>query len=146
LGTGARPSFDTASRPLLDELDVADLESEAEHAYLLGVTSSVEDLVGEHDGKVDGGRARRAQDELRLRVAPGGLLLLRYSSDTEAQLTVRRGGAMLVEAPIAAGDFEEAVLAVPATTPEEPAKAPASLSVQISVPITLFHYWSYGAM
>lgn len=145
LGTGARPTFDPGSRTLLDELDVADLESEASHGYQLGVTSSVEDLVGERDGKVDGGRARRSLDELRLRIAPGGLLILRYSSDTEAQLSVRRGAATLVAAPIAAGDFEEAVLPLSASAPEEPAKTPASLSVQISTPITLFHYWSYGA-
>jgi hypothetical protein len=146
LGSGARPLFDPGARPLLDELDVADLESEAAHAYELGVTSSAEDLVGERDGKVDGGRARRTFDQLRLRVAPGGLLVVRYSTDTEAELSAVRGAFALGSASLAPGDFEETALAIPENAPAEPAHATSSLHVQISRPITVFHYWSYGAL
>lgn len=90
---------------LVDEVDVADLESEAEHAYVIGsAAKDVDDIVVTRPGDddrpklADGARARRTFDELVAKLPPGRAITMvaRTISGTGASIAVRVGE---VEAP-----------------------------------------------
>jgi hypothetical protein len=76
LDSGARPFSQGRWGELLDELDVADLESEQAHGYVLGVTTAADNVAvmwPTRDGRVvaDGGRFRRRTDEFLLSLPAG---------------------------------------------------------------------------
>jgi hypothetical protein len=139
LGSGARPALDTGARRLVDELDVADLESEAAHGYALDVTSSQYDVVESHAGRVDGGRERRVDEAFELRVEPEGILVLRLSAGLPAKLELRVAGSPTAELLVPPGPFQELTLALPASL--KSGRKP--LVLHSSEPLTLLHYWSF---
>jgi len=140
LRSGAWQTLDTGSRKPLDELDVADLESEAAHDYVLGPASAQDNIVEARGGRVDGGRARRARETFRLEIVPDGLLVVRVSAAeaTDAKLTV--AGKPAGSAPIEASSFQEVVMVLP----HDSAPGRAEIVWQSSQPLTLLHYWSFG--
>lgn len=142
LGSGAEPLVETGARAKLDELDVADLESEAAHDYQLYGALSQDNLVESSFGHVDGGRARRNLEAFRLVVEADGLLVLRLSTDaaTRLELFVEQARAASVE--VEPGAFRELILPLPAVG----ARGRKALSLRSSEGITLLHYWSYGRM
>lgn len=143
LGSGAAPRSDVAGRRLLDELDVADLESEAAHGYALGITSSVSNIVGRDAELTDGGRAQRLRDELSLRVQAGGLVLVRLSCDAPTELSLHLGDRTpLLQVSAGTGDLREVGFIVP----EGVAPGSARLTLQSPRPISTFHYWSFGVL
>lgn len=140
LGTGASPLLDVGTRARLDELDVGDLESEAEHGYQLGLASSQDNAVSSWQGHYDGGRGRRYRERFRLRVEPGGLLVVRLSAATPGELTLYVAGRQSVKLPFAPGEFQELSLPLP------PSAAAGQNEVELHATqlLTLLHYWSYG--
>jgi hypothetical protein len=124
LGSGAKPSGAVGHRRHLDELDVADLESEAAHGYRLGLATAQENIVEAGDGRVDGGRTARARDHFWLELEPEGLLVVRVSAAVRAE----------------PGRFQEVVIAVPHGV--EPGRKEVSLLSE--PPLTVLHYWSFG--
>ncbi|AKT37704.1 hypothetical protein [Chondromyces crocatus] len=128
LGSGAFPERLGAGERILDEVDVADLESEASHQYdkahghdqnnrlatrrapsshpteALPRGTEVPTLVA------DGGRYHRRRDRFMLGMPtprPNGLrLVLRVMSDTGATLRVRLGGQELGEVEVPGADGE----------------------------------------
>ncbi|MBP9113437.1 MAG: hypothetical protein KBF88_11560, partial [Polyangiaceae bacterium] len=60
LDSGARPDDLEAAR-IMDELDVADLESEERHGYKLGIVREGENVLVQHGRIVDGGRVVRTE-------------------------------------------------------------------------------------
>jgi hypothetical protein len=140
LASGAAPLLDTGQRAPLDELDVADLDSEAAHAYSLGLASAQDNLVESWQGHFDGGRARRYRESFRLRVEPGGLLVVRLSAELAGELVVSLAGSRLGSVPFAAGQFQELAVAVPPHV----AAGPQDVELGTSQLVTLLHYWSYG--
>lgn len=73
-------------QPVVDRLDVADLESEAEHGYQLFDAERADNIVVQSGRGVDGARARRSLDAFLLRVEPGGALVLRLGADAKSTL------------------------------------------------------------
>jgi hypothetical protein len=140
LGSGARPTLDTGSRKLLDELDVADLESEATHAYLLGSASAQDNIVEARGDRVDGGRARRARETFQINVVPDGLLVIRVSAASAAEASVTAAGKSAGSVPIEPGSFQEVVV----TLPHDGPAGRAEIVWLSSQPLTLLHYWSFG--
>jgi hypothetical protein len=140
LGSGEGPTLSVGKRKLVDELDVADLESEAAHGYDLGPTSAVDDVVQAADGRVDGGRARRLRERFQLRLEPDGLLVVRLSASSTTELGLWVGGKKLASAPLAPGQFQEVALALPRAG----SAANADVTFESRAPVTLLHYWSYG--
>ena len=87
LGSGERPQASLAgARRVIDRLDVADLESEAEHEYALFSATQRQSYVAESAGQLDGGRAGRTDDRFMLRVQAGGALIVRVAADAGATL------------------------------------------------------------
>jgi hypothetical protein len=146
LGSGAEPTLDTGSRRIVDELDVADLDSEAAHGYVLGVASAQDDVVEELGGRVDGGRARRTQEVFQLGLKPDGLLILRLSVGVAAELSVSFAGSLVGRVPVQPGSFQEVALSVPhwPGVGNGDGGRSGKLVLQSSQPVTVLHYWSFG--
>jgi hypothetical protein len=137
LGSGARPVSAPSSR-LLDELDVADLESEAAHGYVLGLASAQDNVVETLGGLVDGGRRQRLRESFRLRVERGGLLVLRVSAAEASAGRVTLAGQQLTNVELDQGDFREIIVEVGRFDGEQ------DVLIEWTQPVTLLHYWSFG--
>jgi hypothetical protein len=140
LGSGADPTSVVGQRELIDELDVADLDSEAKHGYVLGAASPVDNVVESLGERADGGRAARTLEQFRLKLAPDGLLVIRLSSSVAADVKVRYLREPLASIPVAPGRFQELAVAVPSRF------RPGLIAVTVtsSAPVTVLHYWSFG--
>lgn len=140
LGSASAPTLDVGKRALLDELDVADLDSEQEHHYVLGGASPVDDVIESLGQRVDGGRANRLREQLQLRIEPDGLLVLRLSSALPGAITLWVAGRKLGPVPLTSGRFQELAIAIP------PGTRAGSVEVVLAStsPLTLLHYWSFG--
>ena len=160
LGTGALPAAAPSGLALVDELDVADLESEASHGYDLAGTFDQDNQVTEIGKEVD-----REGAIQRSGVADGGRVHRRYDSFTahlpagKAARMVMRGGAdEAVTLTVTTSDRELGTIEIPAgsawveRTIEIPASA-ATMSTLLTVVVRgegdprfqSFHYWFYGA-
>jgi hypothetical protein len=146
LGSGGDPTLDVGQRRLIDQLDVADLDSEALHGYLLGVASTQDNIVEARGGRVDGGRARRTREEFELSLKPDGLLIVRLSASVAAELSVSFAGDQIGKVPVEPGSFQEIAISVPHWGGEGDwdGGGRGQLVVQSNQPLTLLHYWSYG--
>lgn len=115
LNSAERPlqvDSEVAGRPRLDWLDVADLVSEREHDYQLFSAGPTSNRVFSHDGAVDGGRADRTAERFRLRVQPGGVLVLRLAAVEPTSVALRVEQASLPPVFVNSA-WEEHVRAVP---------------------------------
>jgi hypothetical protein len=141
LGSGARPESPRRDEALLaDELDVADLESEAAHAYALFDATAFENVALEADGVMDGGRRERVRERFELTLPPGGTLVFRGASDAPTALVVRTPAAVLGTLNLEPGAFHELELALP----EGAGTGKSEVSVDAGGGhFTSLHYWSY---
>jgi hypothetical protein len=99
-------------RTLVDRLDVADLESEAEHGYQLFSTTQRQNQLYRSGDRLDGGRSERTMERFQLTVAAGGALVLRVAADAATTLRVRIGDReQALEVPASA--WYEAEMVVP---------------------------------
>jgi hypothetical protein len=143
LGTGEAPW--TKVRQIHDTLDVADLESEAQHRYELlgakdGEQSTVEDNAPAGGVVLDGGRTNRTRDRFVADVSAPGPLAIVARIDPGAPMTLRLlvEGAEVATASVEAGPWTEVVLAIP-----ESARGPQK-RIEVNAPegtFTSFHYW-----
>jgi hypothetical protein len=140
LNSGARPTIALGRRRLVDELDVADLESEAAHGYRLGWSSAQHNVLIALGGIADGGRSERTSEDFQLLVEPSGLLVVRLSASPTDELGVSIGGLSAPPVKVALHELEEASFAVPAGT----RRGLQAVSLRSRTPVTVLHYWSYG--
>jgi hypothetical protein len=152
LGSGALPLLDPPAGRLVDELDVADLESEAAHAYALGGARDVDDRAvwldppeGSTAPRIaEGGRFLRPFDRFvaHLEAGRGARLVMRVAADEPTPLVVRSGARELgrVDVPPDAWVERHVTLPADATGPAMPlAITPATEGTFAS-----FHYWLYA--
>jgi hypothetical protein len=147
LGSGARPIRSSHSAALLhDELDVADLESEAAHAYALFDAVSSENVVVSSDATfggpsaVDGGRRGRQRESFELRLAPGGTLVVRIALEAETRFVLRAPGIDEHFELEAARAWDEWELELPPGTPDARVRIELEARGQ---PFAALHYWTY---
>jgi hypothetical protein len=155
LGTGERPWSDD-SEPI-DAVDVADLESEAEHHYALAGARDGEETA--HEGVsprgavvVDGGRTnrtierftahlhagKRARGIVRFDAPPGATLQVLVGGEPVQTIAADSGNADDAADSTDAGDWVERSFGVPASL------ANANTAVELRVsggPATVYHYW-----
>jgi hypothetical protein len=150
LGTGEHPwSPSTVLTVVHDSLDVADLESEAEHGYQLFGAREGEQIVHESnapDGNIvlDGARSNRSHEHFFVKlppVPPGGKRVALLRTDAPGPTTIKMsvGGKSAGTQPIDSGPWQELAF-------EIPAEAPSSDRVEVDVtseggPFASFHYW-----
>lgn len=138
LGSAARPLRpELADCAPADELDVADLESEAAHAYELLGASSAENVALEQNGAVDGARRNRTRDRFELDLRPGGRLVLR--AEGEGEVVVRAAGTELGREPLESGTWSEIAFAVPRE--RQSGRTRIEVEFPTAAAATL-HYWS----
>jgi hypothetical protein len=143
LHTGARPEKETALGPLLDELDVADLESEAAHRYEPFWATQVDNIIHESlDGRVDGARARRTLERFEIELAGGATCVARFGGEEAITLSVRvSGGRALGSVALENDEWLERRFELPADLPR------ARYTIEVSAPegksFVSMHYWVY---
>jgi hypothetical protein len=144
LGSGERPW--TPMGDLVDVLDVADLESEADHSYDLAGTYDQEEVLRDSaapDGKavVDGGRGGRVFEHFLVtthgRATRG---VVRIESAEPAQVKVVWAGQPVGQLDLpGSGEWTEQSFPLSARPSEEP-RTPLELRVT-GGPVTVYHYW-----
>ena len=141
LGSGERPSLSQfwALTPR-DTLDVADLESEAAHAYALLPASQVDNVLLSNGVILDGARLHRSRESFRLDLVPGGRLVTRLGAERPLLVSLRIGGRLIDSWTVARPDFEERVSSLPADLPPGPAEV--ELRAQ-GGSFSALHYWAY---
>jgi hypothetical protein len=143
LGSGEAPW--TPLGAIVDALDVADLESEAEHRYELLGARDAEEVAGEGaapDGRlvVDGGRTMRRKERFVAHLNPGertrAVVRLEASVPTRVQVLVAGREAALFE--VEPGAWTEAAFNVRAESagPETEIEL-----VAVGGALSVFHYW-----
>ncbi len=147
LGSGAEPRHQRLC-DVIDEVDVADIESETAHAYELFGATSATNLVVEHAGVTDGGRSERALERFALTLEPGGTFVTRVVADEAAALELwvgaPNGGAArsLGRRELESGEWQEAVWFLPSNFP----KGRATIELRVlGGTITALHHWSQKA-
>jgi hypothetical protein len=147
LGSGEKPWTPMDGEPI-DVLDVADLESEADHGYALLGAGEFEEIAREGstpdaDDIVDGGRTRRTRERFALHLRPGvaARCLARFEGPAEAVASVWAGDEPLgkLEVDFASG-WVEREFQVPASVAA--ARTPVELRVSGGA-ITTYHYWCF---
>ena len=165
LGSGAAPEHLAPGERVLDVVDVADLESEAEHRYDRAGGYDQDNRVAVLDAPegavADGGRYQRRADRFVIR-APAGpsRLLLRVGSDAAAALVVRvegrEIGAVEIPPPLSPPPdgspplpWVERSIALPeGSLAPLPGAEPPGLAVEVELrrgaAFHAFHYWLVG--
>jgi hypothetical protein len=146
LGSGDRPGVDVEA-PLIDELDVADLESEAEHAYRIGAARDTDDRVLEHEvlgrAVADGARMKRTADHfvLRGRASKPSVMVARLTAEVPTDVEVRIGDRTIGTAFVSSG-WTEVRWALPESLGAE--RMVVSVSAVGSGRFGSAHYWLYA--
>jgi hypothetical protein len=146
LGSGDEPAGPIAG-DLIDELDVADLESEKAHAYELGMNRETDDLVESRDVEgrtiVDGARVRRSSDRFVVAGKPGRELTAaaRFLVDRPTRLTVAVEGTRVATLDARPDAWSEHTFVIPAGL----ASPAMHLTVQAEgARFGSAHYWFYA--
>jgi len=145
LGSGERPWTPEAGEPV-DVLDVADLESEAEHEYALLGARQYEQVAREAgtpegDIIVDGGRTRRVMERFVAHLRPGvaARCIVRLEGSPTASVHV-----LANDEPVGSFDLDyepdwtERDFQVPASVAGERTRIELRVSGGV---VTTFHYW-----
>jgi hypothetical protein len=144
LGSGELPWSEHGT--IVDTLDVADLESEAEHRYELLGARDGEEIAEEGnapDGRivVDGGRTQRSRERFVAKLTRGvkTIALGRVQAAADADLEVRVGGRVVGKARIEAGPWTEIAVVIPGD-----AITSDAMTVEVSASgsaYSSFHWW-----
>jgi hypothetical protein len=143
LGSGERPEVVPAAA-LVDRVDVADLESEAGHAYELSDATQRGCMVvsDAREMRADGGRAERRVDRFLLELPAGGVLIARLGASAPTTLSVRADGRPLGNLALRRAAWQEVRLELP------PRLSSGRRRVEVLASgdaiFTAMHYWTYG--
>jgi hypothetical protein len=144
LGSGeqaAAPEF--WNQRALDTVDVADLESETEHDYVVLPATQADDVVLSNGVVVDGARKNRRHDSFRLQVAPGASLIARLGADMPVRVSLQVAGRNVANWTVSSRSFEEHRVDLATDTPNGPARV--ELVAEDDGAFSAAHYWLYRA-
>jgi hypothetical protein len=146
LGSGEAPW--STNEPVVDAIDVADLESEADHRYELLGARDGEEIVGygpcpscaDARAVVDGGRTARVHDRFVAHLGPGQALrgVARVEALAEARARIVVAGGPPAAFTVAPAGWTEITFDVP------PQAVGDATVVELFVDdgaLTVFHYW-----
>jgi hypothetical protein len=145
LGSGAAPkTIEAGKLVLVDELDVADLESEAAHGYARLGASDQDCVVVEQEDVADGGRMRRTVERFTASLSEGraAKLVLRVSADVPVDLVVRAGSIDVGVVSVAEGGWVEREIDIPG----DRVRARTEIEIaprQEGALFNAFHHWFY---
>lgn len=142
LGSGEKPWTTLSS--VVDSLDIADLESEAEHGYQLDGAHDGEQTAEEGnapDGAVvvDGGRTNRVRDRFFVKLPAERLVALaRVESSAKTALVLSVDGEQVGRVEVEAGPWLEVAFEIPAARRRERSEIEIRSE---GAPFGSFHYW-----
>lgn len=143
LGSGATPAKPPAGEQI-DELDVAELESESAHAWALLHARQADNVLEQtwNGGvlRADGARRRRNLERFVLKLAPDGTLTARLGAESPTELGLRIDGREVERFQLGAEAWQEITIALPRTLSEGPHRVELSASAGT---FTSMHYWSH---
>ena len=159
LGTGALPADPPSGLTLTDELDVADLESEAAHGYDLAGSFDQDDQVAEvgkeidwegevkRSGVADGGRIHRRFDRFTAQLPEGktARMVLRVGADEAVTLSIAVGDREIGTVEIPAGGWVERAVPIPASVTAATSILTVTARGEGEPKFHSFHYWFYSA-
>ena len=132
---------------MLDELDVADLESEAAHAYQLGSARETDDAAVSYETDegviAEGARLHRASDDFVMRRADGkpAILIARLWPTLRPKSRCRSRARPSLRVPVRSEGFTEVSVSIPPELAHDP------LVVSLVAPpggsFGSAHYWLY---
>jgi len=140
LGSGALPESPPAGA-LIDEVDVADLESEQAHGYVVLPARAGANFTLGHGAAIDGARAERTVDEFSLQLAPGGMLVLRVAVDQPLTLGIATDAGDVGRVSLSQAGWQELHVAVPHQLPAGLRRV--KVTPTRGAELTTMHYWSY---
>ena len=143
LGSGKAPAELAAEGKLIDELDVADLESERAHAYVLGSATQAENVVVSGIARVDGARSSRTQEEFDFVLAPGALLIARLGAESPLSLELFANDRRLGTIELVASSWQEVRLRLPSSLQLRSQRV--KISAKPEQRFSAMHYWLYSA-
>jgi hypothetical protein len=152
LGSGDRPwtitSVPGATATVTDEVDVADLESEAAHAYDLAGAEDEWQVL--HDGyspatdtsapvrTVDGGRAYRKVERFTVHLDGASFGIARVASTALSHATVHVDGRAVAGFDVPPGAWTEQVYTLPRSV------GSSRIEIDFDAPVAAFHHWFVG--
>ncbi len=122
---------------IMDELDVAHLKQEAQHRYSLFDAKQAENVLVVEQGRADGARMNRTIEEFDLLVGPKAVLVMRFGTDSPANIELTVSGQSQ-HALVDAGGWHEVEFAVP----DDISTAKTRMTVRSDLPFHSMHYWS----
>ncbi|HMJ14477.1 MAG TPA: hypothetical protein VK524_23840 [Polyangiaceae bacterium] len=143
LGSAATPTLPPRGVPI-DELDVADLESEESHAYQLYATTQLENIAVEDPStqRWDGARKARTRETFEIEIAPGGVLLARLGASAPLRLEVHVASRAVGELSLTGRAWEELTIVIPTGVPA--GRQQIELIAVREKSFVALHYWSYA--
>jgi hypothetical protein len=145
LGTGALPTEEDAGAPLVAELDVGDLESEARAGYDLAAAWDTEcQVLSASDPlRADGARLNRTVERFQVQLPAGAVrMTMRLAADAPTEVVVTAGAREVGRVAIAAGRWVERSVTLESpggSVPIEVRAAPGE------APFAALHYWFFHA-
>ena len=124
---------------VIDEVDVADLESEAAHHYELlgareGEQAAEESTAPDGTALVDGGRTNRSRDRFSVKLPNEPLRgIARIQSLVPLTLRITNRSGEIASLAVVPGPWTEVAFDVPAGT--------STLDITADGPFASFHYW-----
>lgn len=144
LGSGERPALPQFwKQQPRDAVDVADLESEQSHGYVVLPAAQADDVVLSNGIALDGARRNRARDSFQLDVTPGGRFVARLGAPTPLTVRLSVAGHQIDTWTVQRSDFEDHAVRLPADVPMGP--SPVEITTEGGT-FSAAHYWSYGAV
>jgi hypothetical protein len=145
LGSGALPS-ELPAQPLIDEVDVADLESERAHDYVLHATNQTQNRLVTLPDRADGARVERWREDFQIQLVGGGTLVLRLGADSPLtlDLTAFKGAGTAVwqtHVELAGLAWQEIPLQIPLGIGSE--RVTLTLRAE-GQRFSALHYWSFA--
>lgn len=145
LGSGDKPTGDAKSQRVIDEMDVADLDSEAAHDYALDDAAAhrnrTASLRRDELTIVEGGRWQRTRDRFSMTLEPGReqTLVLRLDADAATAVDVTVSGQSIGAVRLAGLKWVDKGLPIP----KELATGKVTVEITQTGPLrfTSYHYW-----
>ncbi|MFO0569492.1 MAG: hypothetical protein U0263_27825 [Polyangiaceae bacterium] len=146
LGSAERP-LDAKGEPI-DRLDVADLESEAAHAYELFWATQIENRIFDSwagaERRADGGRSGRTLERFSLAIEPKARFVARLAVEESMSIELRVDGRVLKSLEATPGDeWLELAVELPADAPR--GRARFELLAPEGKSFAALHYWAEPA-
>jgi hypothetical protein len=150
LGRGSLPMSLGRKAPMFADMDVSDLESEADHGFVVGISNEGQNQVFstlDYNGNeiADGGRIKRLVDRFNVRLDSGRSvrMVMRVGAEDPTTLVVSFGGAEVGRVEVPYGSWNELELTIPGANVEE-TNAIRVESSDHALAFTSMHYWFFA--